>query len=217
MKPKGIIFDFDGTLFDSMGIWETAGEDFLASVGVTAENNLSEKLKVMSLIRGAEYLKEAYSLNITAKKIMKGINKTVEDFYFFHALPKDNVIPFLKTLQNKGIKMSIATATDRHLIERALKRCNMSDYFENIFTCTEIGRGKDEPDIYDHACRVMGTDKNETVVFEDACHAAQTAKDAGYFVVGIYDKYEKQQEKLKEISDIYYTSYNEILKKGEIL
>ncbi len=155
MSVKGIIFDFDGTLFDSMSIWETAGTDYLASLGYTAEENLSKKLKAMSLIQSAEYLKENYALQLSVSEIMDGINKTVEDFYFHRAMPKAHVISLLSVLQNKGIKMCIATATDRYQVEAALKRCDMLHYFDAVFTCTEVGHGKDEPYIFEIACKAM--------------------------------------------------------------
>ncbi len=209
MSIKGIIFDFDGTLFDSMSIWETAGTDYLAALGITAEQDLSKKLKAMSLLQSAEYLKKNYSLKITSDKIISGINKTIEDFYFFRAMPKNNVISYLEALKSKGIKMCIATATDFYLIEAALKRCDMLKFFDNIFTCTTLGHGKDEPYIFDYACNSMELTKFETAVFEDAYYAAQTAKNAEYFVIGIYDKYEKQTEELKKLADIYVNSFLE--------
>ncbi len=209
MSIKGIIFDFDGTLFDSMSIWETAGADYLTSLGLTAENDLSKKLKAMSLMQSAEYLKKQYSLQITTDEIMAGINKTVKDFYFFCAMPKDNVVSYLEFLKSKGIKMCIATATDFYQVEAALKRCDMLKFFDNIFTCTEVGHGKDEPHIFDLACKSMGLAKSETAVFEDAYHAAHTAKNAGYFVIGIYDRYEKRTEELKNFADVYISSFSE--------
>ncbi len=208
LNIKGIIFDFDGTLFDSMSIWETAGEDYLASLGITAEKDLRKTLNVMSLMQAAQYLKEHYCPEKSVEEIMDGVNKTVENFYFHHAMPKDNVIPFLKALKEKGIKMCIATATDRYQVEAALKRCDMLEFFDSIFTCTEVGSGKDEPHIYDCACKYMGFDKSETAVFEDAYHAAYTAKNAGYFVAGVYDKYERRTDRLKKLADLYLSDYS---------
>ncbi len=216
MQIEGMIFDFDGTLFDSMSIWETAGADYLKSMGYTAEPDLHKKLSKMSLLQAGEYLKERYALTVTTGEIMKGINKTVEDFYYYHVMPKENVKEFLYLIKSKGIKMCIATATDRPLIEAALKRCGILEFFEDIFTCSAIGRGKDEPDIYEYACNYLQTEKCKTVVFEDTCYAAKTAKNAGFFVVGIYDKYEAQTKKLKQISDRYYTSFDEILNNGDL-
>ncbi len=209
MSIKGIIFDFDGTLFDSMSIWETAGTDYLTSLGYTAEKDLSKKLKAMSLTQSAEYLKENYALPLSVSEIMDGVNKTVEDFYFHRAMPKAHVISLLSALQSKGIKMCIATATDRYQVEAALRRCDMLGYFDAIFTCTEVGHGKDDLYIFEVAREAMGTDKTETVVFEDAYHAAKTAKEAGFYVIGIYDRYEKRKEELRELADVYISNFSE--------
>ncbi len=216
MSIKGIIFDFDGTLFDSMSIWETAGTDYLATLGKTAEQDLSKKLKAMSLLQSAEYMKGHYSLPMTTDEIVNGINKTVEDFYFYLASPKDNVIPYLTRLKNNGTKMCIATATERYQVQAALKRCNMLKFFDEIFTCSEVGYGKDKAYIFDYALKSMEICKNEAAVFEDAYHAAKTAKNAGYFVIGIFDRYEKQADELKAISDIYYMDFAEALERGEL-
>ncbi len=217
MKIKGIIFDFDGTLFDTMSIWETAGIDYLKSIGCTAEKDLNKKLYAMSLLQSAGYLKEQYGLSVTTKEIISGINKIVEDFYYYHAMPKEGVIELLSVLKSKGIKMCIATATERHLIEAALKRCNISGFFEEIFTCSELKKGKNEPYIYEYACSCLNTKKSETIVCEDALYAAYTAKNAGFFVVGIYDKYESQTNELKKISDRYYINFIQISERGEFL
>lgn len=212
MSIKGIIFDFDGTLFDSMSIWETAGTDYLTSLGYIAEKDLSKKLKAMSLMQSAEYLKENYDLLLSVSEIMDGVNKTVEDFYFHRAMPKAHVVSLLSILQSKGIKMCIATATDRYQVEVALKRCDMLHYFDAVFACTEVGHGKDEPYIFEIAREAMGTYKTETAVFEDAYHAAKTAKDAGFYVVGVYDRYEKRTAELKVLADVYVNSFSDVEK-----
>ncbi len=210
MSIKGVIFDFDGTLFDSMSIWETAGADYLRSIGCDPEPTLHEKLAEMSLLQASDYLKVNYNLHISVKEVAEGINKTVEDFYFYYAKPKDNVVDTLAAFKAKGIRMCIATATDRRLIEGALSRCDMLHYFDAIFTCTEVGHGKDEPDIFERALSFLKMEKSETAVFEDACHAAKTAKNAGFFVVGVYDRYEKHSDALRELSDIYIHDFSEL-------
>ena len=207
MSIKGIIFDFDGTLFDSMSIWETAGEDYLSSLGYAAEEDLGKKLRPMSLMQSAEYLKEHYAMPLSTAEIISGVNKTVEDFYLYRAMPKDNVIPVLSVLQNRGIKMCIATVTDHYQVEAALKRCDMLGYFDFIFTCTEAGYGKDKPHIYELARKAMRTDRSETAVFEDTYYAAKTAKNAGFFLVGVYDRYEKRTQELKLLADVYVSSF----------
>ena len=79
---KGAIFDFDGTLFDSMFVWETAGEAYLSSLGIQPKENLKNSLKSMSLTQSAIYIAEKYNLKLDTQEIMEGINKTVENFYF---------------------------------------------------------------------------------------------------------------------------------------
>lgn len=210
MSIKSIIFDFDGTLFDTMSIWETAGADYLSSLGYASEKDLGKKLKEMSLMQSAAYLREHYGLPMSAEEILSGVNKTVEDFYFYRAMPKENVLTALAGLREKGIKLCIATATDRYLVEAALKRCGLFDCFDAIFTCTEAGHGKDEPYIFEAACEAMGAGKSATAVFEDSYHAAKTAKGAGFFLVGVYDRYEKRTAELKALADLYINSFDEV-------
>ena len=166
---KGAILDFDGTLFDSMFIWDTAGEVYLRSIGIEPKEDLQKVLKPMSLLQSATYIQEKYSIPLTIEEIMDDINRTVEDFYFHTVQPKEGVIAHLEQMKAHGIKMCIATATDRYQVEAALKRCGMESFFSEIFTCTDVGHGKDEPIIFQKAMEYLGTTKADTVVFEDAC------------------------------------------------
>ncbi len=211
MKITGAIFDLDGTLLDSMFIWDNIGKDYLLSLGITPKEDLDEILKPLSLKQAAEYLQCEYKLKAGTEEIISGINNMITDFYSDTVLPKEGVLPFLQHLKNKGIKMCIATATDRHLAESALKRTLLSEFFSEIFTCGSVGFGKDNPTIYNAALNHLGTNKDTTVVFEDAIHAISTAKKEGYFVVGVYDNSEQcNAEKIKDMSDIYIHSFHEM-------
>ena len=172
---KGLIFDFDGTLFDSMFIWDTAGESYLRSIGKKPETDLQKILKPMSLLQSAEYIREKYQIPLSVEEIMDGVNRTVEGFYFHTVEPKPGVIAFLEELYRRNIKMCIATATDRYQVEAALQRCKMRHFFSEIFTCTEVGSGKDRPEIFRKAMEYLQTDRTTTAVVEDAYHAAFTA------------------------------------------
>ena len=206
---KGAIFALDGTLFDSMFIWDTAGENYLHSLGKEPEADLQKILKPMSLLQSAEYLQAHYQLSLTVDKICIGINRMVEDFYFHTVQPKSGVIKFLEELYCRNIKMCIATATDRYQVEAALVRCKMEHYFSEIFTCTEVGSGKNEPIIFRAAMNHLGTEPCNTIVFEDAYHAAQTAKNAGFMVVAVYDAHENNQQDIQKLSDVYLLNFME--------
>lgn len=206
---KGAIFDLDGTLLDSMFIWDTAGEMYLRSVGIEPGEDLQKVLKPMSLLQSATYIREKYAFGLTVEEIMNGINRTVEGFYFHTVQPKEGVAEFLEQMKKQGVRMCIATATDRYQAEAALKRCGMDSFFSEIFTCTDIGHGKDEPIIFQRAMEHLGTTRADTVVFEDAYHAARTAKADGFITVAVYDSHETKQAELHSVSDCFIENFKQ--------
>ena len=204
---QGVIFDLDGTLFDSMFIWDTAGEVYLRSIGKEPETDLQKILKPMSLLQSAEYIREKYQIPLSAEEIMDGVNRTVEGFYFHTVEPKPGAINFLEELYRRNIKMCIATATDRYQVEAALQRCKMRHFFSEIFTCTEVGSGKDRPEIFRKAMEHLQTDRSTTAVIEDAYHAIHTAKQDGFLIVGVYDSHEGRQQELMSLADVFLADY----------
>jgi HAD superfamily hydrolase (TIGR01509 family) len=207
---KGAIFDLDGTLFDSMFIWDTIGEKYLSSIGYEPKENLNETFKTMSLYNAACYYKSEYGVTLSVDEIMDGVNRMVEKYYINEVQLKPGVYDFVKHLHNIGVKMCIATATDKYLVEAALERCGINECFSEIFTCTSVGHSKDEPDIYREALKHLSTPKDDTVVFEDAIYAIRTAKKDGFRVVAIYDKSEENQAEVKSLFDYYVTDYTQI-------
>ena len=136
---KGVIFDVDGVLLNSMPIWENLGELYLRSLGVEAEKDLGEILFTMSLEEGADYLISQYGLNKTPEEIVEGLNREVRDFYAERVPLKEGVREFLYEFNGKKIPMVIATSGDRKNTEAALRRLKVLNYFQGIFTCSEIG------------------------------------------------------------------------------
>lgn len=208
-KIKGAIFDLDGTLLDSMYIWDKAGEYFLNSQNIVPQENLSQKLKTLNLYDAASYLKNKYNILDDEKTIVAKVIKLVGDFYINDAKIKDGVAEFLHNLKENGVKMCIATATDRRLAEVALKRNNIYEYFDRIFTCTEEKTDKENPKIFEIAREYLGFTKEDIMVFEDASHAVDTAKNAGFRVCGVYDASEENMDVMIQNSDIYIKSFKE--------
>lgn len=206
---KGAIFDVDGTLLNSMYIWETIGEEYLRSLGIEPEKNLREKIKELSLYQSACYIQKEYNVKLSTDEIMDGVNNMIKDFYLNKAELKDGVKDFLKELKNKGVKMCVATATDKYLVQRALERCGVIDFFSEIFTCTSVGHGKDEPIIYRTATEHLGIDKKDVVIFEDALYAVKTAKADGFTVASVYDSSEINQKEIKALSDFNFSDFSD--------
>ena len=208
---KGAIFDLDGTLLDSMFIWDTIGEKYLRSLGIEPRENLAETFKTFTLEESAEHYRTHYGVSLSVSEIVDGVNRMIEDLYKTTVPLKKGVADFLARLSKDGVRMCIATVTDKYLVEAALTRLKVRQYFGEIITTAEVGCGKNDPKIYRTALAHLGTQKSETVVFEDAYHALMTAKNDGFPVAAVYDKHEEKQEKLKEIADIYIGDFDTII------
>jgi len=210
MRIEGAIFDLDGTLMDSMFIWDNIGSEYLLSRGITPREDLNQTFKNMSLYQAALYYQSEYGLAESTDEIVNGVNQRIEHLYQNEVPVKKGVPELLYRLETHGIKMCIATATDRHLAEAALIRNNIRRYFGEIFTCHSIGHGKDEPHIFLTALDYLKTPKSATWIFEDALYAVKTAKNSGFPIVGIYDTSENYADQVKALSDLYIHSFEEM-------
>ena len=204
---KGAIFDFDGTLVDSMFIWDTIGEDYLRLLGKEPHEDLKETFMTLTLEEAAEFYRTHYGVTLSVKEIVDGVNTMVEGIYRTRVALKQGVADFLAQLKENGTRMCIATVTDRYLVEETLDRLGILQYFSEIFTCAEVGYGKDKPIIYRKALEHLDTAKNETYVFEDSLFALKTAKADGFTTVGVYDRHENRQDNLKNLADYYIVDF----------
>ena len=210
----GAIFDLDGTLLDSMFIWDTIGEDYLRTLGKEPHEDLKETFMTLTLEEAAEYYREHYKVTLSVTEIVDSINAMVEGIYRTKVTLKPGVAEYLRLLKESGVKMCVATVTDRYLVEDTLERLGILHYFCGIFTCAEVGYGKDKPIIYQKALEHLGTAKEETFVFEDSLFALETAKTDGFPTVGVYDMHESRQEEMKRLADCYVRSFEEPVLKN---
>lgn len=214
---RGVIFDVDGTLLDSMKIWDDAGKRYLRSLGKEPEADLNKILFALSLADGAAYLKERYNLTESAEEINQGILNIVDDFYRDEAQAKAGVNELLAALAEKGVAMTVATSSDKRQILNALERLDLAKYFMEVFTCGEVGGSKSEPEIFHKAAELMGTTPEETCVVEDGLYALRTANKAGYFTIGVYDDSSRDDwQDLQNEADLAFESLEnteDIIKK----
>lgn len=185
---KGIIFDADGTLLDSMPIWHEVSLRYLERRGLQAPPGLADIVFTMTLAEGCAYIKELYGITDTVEEMSADILSEIRNFYFYEAPLKPGVRGFIRELHARHIPMVIATAGLRETLEGALRRLDMLKYFTGLFFCTELSTSKREPLIYEHAARHLGAEPSELCVFEDALYAVRTAKSAGFRVVGVADE-----------------------------
>jgi HAD superfamily hydrolase (TIGR01509 family) len=211
MNITGAIFDFDGTLFDSMHVWKGIRYNFMNELGIKLTEEDKKIFEGLFLRESLLIAIERFGLKQTYEELLEILFNYIKRRYLAETEPKNDIIEFLEKLKSRGVKMGIATATGESALIAVLEKYNMLHYFSEIYSTYTVGASKTEPKVYDVVLEALGTDKSTTWVFEDALYAAKTAKANGYNLVGIYDVSEPCQDELKELVDIYIHNYSEII------
>lgn len=193
------VFDLDGTVLDSSRIWDGLGERYLINRGIAPAPGLTETLRVMSVEKGCEFLRDSYPLGLTSGEIRQGILGMIADFYRRECLLKPGAAELLELLARRGVGISAATAGEKELAAAALERLGVLRYFSGIFTCAEYG-GKEKPEIF---LAASSAPAERTAVFEDSLHAVITAKRAGFVTAAVCDSSEPEQGLLRETAAYY--------------
>ncbi len=208
---KGIIFDLDGTLVDSMWMWRAIDIEYLARFGLELPDDYQKSIEGLSFHEVAVYTKERFGIPDDPEKMKQDWNEMAIEFYRTRVPVKPGVHRFLKELRNAGIKLGIATSNSRTLLETVLHAQHIASYFDVIATGCEVAHGKPFPDIYLHVAEGLDVKPSDCLVFEDVEAGVQAAIAAGMSVCSVYDPFsETRKERLKEQSDYYIMSYEEL-------
>jgi HAD superfamily hydrolase (TIGR01509 family) len=207
-KIKYAIFDADGTLLDSMHIWDTVDGAFLMMRGIfPKEDRIFMRYGYFNAVN---HIIEEYGVDLTPDEIRGEIMNILRYYYENVAKAKDGVKEFLQALKDNGVHCVVATATDRSIMVPALRRLGLLEYFDEVFSTKDTGISKHDPHIYNLSRDFLGADE-DLFIFEDAAYAIDTAVKEGYRVVAVEDySAENEREHIKEISDYYVTSYSEL-------
>ena len=188
MNKQACIFDMDGTLVDSMVYWQRLGREYLASRGVTeGVDEVLERIKAMTMAESSALFIETFGLPGTPETVEAEMNAVMDEHYRSDIPLKPGAADYLAALKERGVKMCVATATPEPLARACLKRLGVLEDLEFLLSCDAVGAGKDRPDVFLEAARRLGAAPAETAVFEDATFALQTAKNAGFYTVGVWD------------------------------
>lgn len=178
------IFDVDGTILDSMEVWNTLASQYVQSLGKVPEKNLDEIVSDMSLEQSATYLKNHYKINKQEERIISEILNFISDFYEYEV----NLMPGFKEFISHYDSINvIGTSCDEELVKIALNRLGVLNYFEDIITCSKVNKSKDDSDFYLACAEALKQRPEDIVVFEDADYCIDVARKVGFKVIKIKD------------------------------
>lgn len=209
---KAAIFDLDGTLIDSMWVWEQIDIDFLSSKNLKVPPKLKDQISHLSFTDVALYFKSTFNLNDSIEDILNTWNTMALNHYSNNVKLKPGVEEYLKYLKNNNVKIGLASSSNLLLIESVLKANNIYQYFDAITTTDEAKKDKSHPDVYLLAANKLNVEPKECIVFEDIITAVKAAKTANMKVIAIYDKSSKHNKDiLSNIADKYIYDYKELM------
>ncbi len=209
---KGAIFDLDGTLLDSMGVWRQIDIDFLGKRGFGVPDDYLKAITAKNFPDAAAYTIERFCLSETVTAIMDEWFSMAVDAYTNEVELKPYVREYLEKLRSRGIKIAAATSSDRRLFEPCLQHHGIYDFFDAFAVTEEVKRAKGFPDVYQKAAERLNLTERECVVYEDILKGIEGAKMGGFYTVGVEDIHScYEKEEIRQLADRYIVSFEELL------
>ena len=204
------IFDFDGTLVDSMPYWAGVHINMLKEANIPCPKNFVETITPLGNVKAAEYT-ISLGLNLTLKQYLAKAEKVYATQYGENIPLKKGVLDLLIKLKSSGDSINVLTASPHKFLDVCLKRNGVYELFDNVWSIDDFSLTKDNPEIYLKAAQRLNTTPKNCIFFDDHFIAISTAKKAGLNTVGVFDESAKSQtEKIKEIADKFIYSFDEI-------
>ena len=209
---KGISFDLDGTMVDSMWMWRGIDNEFMDAHGLEMTDDLETAIEGMSFRETAEYFVRTYPLQETVEELMDIWVQMAIDKYQNEVPVKPGLILFLQEMKKRGIRMGIATSNARILLDAVADAHGFYDYMDGMLTANEVKRGKPAPAVFLAVAEKIGIAPADCLVFEDIPQGIRAGLAAGMKVCAVFDEYSKAQEAEKRtLAHYYIDSYDQVL------
>lgn len=206
MKHLAYIFDFDGTLVDSMPCWAQKMINILEKNNISYPDDIIKTITPLGDMGTAKYFKEVLNIKLSIEDMLNLMDDYALPKYRDSIILKDGVLDYLKSLNN--CSLNVLTASPHKMLDPCLKRNGIYDLFDNVWSCDDFNTTKSDINIYKNAVKRIGVKEEEAVFFDDNIVAINTAKQAGLYTVGVFDESGKDfEEQLKSASDMYIQSF----------
>lgn len=210
---RGAIFDADGTLLDTMPMWEAITYEYPASLGVPVPEGLHRTMNRLSLEQCAALYRQL-GVPGSIEKVVQDLGAWAFAGYRDRVSGKPCAGEFLRLLHGNGVHVAVATASQEEGVACALERCGMLPCVDFLITCTKLGKSKEHPDIFLRCAAEFDCRPGESVVFEDSLYAIETAKRAGFPVVAVADSSSAHEaQAIQALADRYIQGYHELIRE----
>ncbi len=212
MKYSTYLFDFDGTLVDSMPVFISVMLRILDENNIKYADDIVKIITPLGYHGTAKYYREEKGIKLEQDELVKLMNEYAYDGYANTVPAKDNVKATLIKLKESGASLNVLTASPHKVLDVCLERLGLYDLFDNVWSCDDFETTKADPEIYKMAAQRMGKSVGEVLFLDDNYNADKTAKSAGMRVCGVYDESSADyEEEIKSVSDYYIHNFSELL------
>lgn len=209
---EAVIFDLDGSLVDSMWVWQKIDIEYLSRFGIEPPADLHHLIGGRSFHETAAYFKELFQIPDETEQIKADWNRMAWDKYSREVPLKEGAESFLALCLKKRLKLGIATSNSRELVENVIAAHGLNGHFDCIMTSHEITKGKPAPDIYLATAKALGVSPEHCLVFEDIVPGIMAGKAAGMNVCAVYDEASvSQDEEKRKLADYYIHDFKELV------
>ena len=209
---KAVIFDMDGTLIDSTGLWHEIDHKFFSKRGMELPKDYAQKIVHLGLTKAAELTKELYGIQESPEEIILEWRQMAIDMYQNDVQLKDGAIELLELFKKNGLTLSIATANDEELYMPCINRLGIGKYFDFIADVNSSKEGKNSAKIYLDLAKEMASKPENTLVLEDMPTCVKTVYGSGFITVAVADKAsEKFDEDKKKNSHLFINNFQELI------